>query len=166
MVEFSPIKAFTKNRLFDISVFASYSYTDARYGNFQVITKNSSNVLVESNLKNKKIENAPENILRSGLSVSYKSFMLTGQLSYTDDAFADANNTIIPSANAQNGIIPSYTVADLTASYKFSDLLNIKAGINNISNEQYFTRRAGGFPGPGALPSDGRTFFISLGAKF
>lgn len=166
LVEFSPIKAFTKNRLFDISVFASYSYTDARYGNFQVITKNSSNVLVESNLKNKKIENAPENILRSGLSVSYKSFMLTGQLSYTDDAFADANNTIIPSANAQNGIIPSYTVADLTASYKFSDLLNIKAGINNISNEQYFTRRAGGFPGPGALPSDGRTFFISLGAKF
>lgn len=166
LVEFSPIKAFTKNRLFDISVFASYSYTDARYGNFQVITKSSSNVLVESNLKNKKIENAPENILRSGISFSYKSFILTGQLSYTDKAFADANNTITPSANAQNGIIPSYTVADLTASYKFSDLLNIKAGINNISNEQYFTRRAGGFPGPGALPSDGRTFFLSLGAKF
>ncbi|UEG51108.1 TonB-dependent receptor [Ferruginibacter lapsinanis] len=166
LVEFSPIKAFTKNRLFDISVFASYSFTDARYGNFQVITKNSNNDLVESNLKNKKIENAPENILRSGLSVSYKSLMLTGQLSYTDDAFADANNTIAPSANAQNGVIPSYTVADLTASYKFSDMLNVKAGINNIGNEKYFTRRSGGFPGPGALPSDGRTFFISIGAKF
>jgi len=45
-------------------MFVSYSYTDAQYGNVKVSTKNSSNQLVESNLKNKKVENAPENILR------------------------------------------------------------------------------------------------------
>lgn len=166
LIEFSPIKAFTKNKPFDISVFGSYAYNDSRYGNFVVISKNSSNVLVESNLKNKKVENAPTNILRSGLTVSYKKLSLTGQVSYVDDAFADANNTVTPSANAQNGLIPSYTVTDLTASYKFSGALSIKTGINNLTNEKYFTRRAGGYPGPGALPADGRTFFITVAAKF
>jgi len=111
------------------------------------------------------VENAPENIIRTGMTVSYKTVSLTGQLSYVDDSFADANNTIIPTANAQNGLIPAYSVVDLTAVYKFSAKLNIRAGINNVSNSTYFTRRAGGYPGPGALPADGRTFFISIGAK-
>ncbi len=35
-----------------------------------------------------------------------------------------------------------------------------------LTNEKYFTRRAGGYPGPGALPADGRTFFITVAAKF
>jgi Fe(3+) dicitrate transport protein len=43
--------------------------------------------------------------------------------------------------------------------------LNIKAGINNMADVRYFTRRAGGYPGPGALPADGRNFFVSIGAK-
>ena len=55
--------------------------------------------------------------------------------------------------------------AVLTAFYKFSKNLNLKAGINNLLDERYFTRRAGGYPGPGALPADGRTFFMSFGVK-
>jgi Fe(3+) dicitrate transport protein len=54
---------------------------------------------------------------------------------------------------------------DLTATYKFPKTVNLKAGINNLLNETYFTRRAGGYPGPGALPADGRTFFVSVGIK-
>ncbi len=167
LVEFSPVKAFSKKTTkADVSAFVSYSYTDAQYGNLKVITKNSSNQLVETNLKNKKVENAPENILRTGLTISYNSLSLTGQLSYVSESYADANNTITATTNAQNGLIPAYTITDITAVYKFSHKLNIKSGINNLSNEKYFTRRAGGYPGPGALPADGRTFFVSVGAKF
>ena len=167
MIEFSPVRAFIKKSTkADVSLFASYSYTDAQYGNLKVITKNSSNQLVETNLKNKKVENAPENILRTGMTVSFKGLSLTGQLSYVDESYADANNTFTATANAQNGLIPAYTVTDITAVYKYSSRLNLKAGINNLSNEKYFTRRAGGYPGPGALPSDGRIFFVSVGAKF
>jgi Fe(3+) dicitrate transport protein len=67
--------------------------------------------------------------------------------------------------NGNTGLIPSYSVTDLTASYKFSKNLQLKAGINNVLDRRYFTRRAGGYPGPGALPADGRTFFITVGAK-
>ena len=103
LVEFSPVKAFSKrSNKADVSVFVSYSYTDARYGNLKVITKNSSNQLVETNLKNKKVENAPENIIRTGMTVSYNNLSLTGQLSYVDDSYSDANNTSTPAANAQN----------------------------------------------------------------
>ena len=96
----------------------------------------------------------------------YKDFLLTAQLSYVDETFSDANNTVAVSSNAQTGLMPSYTVADLTAVYKFSKGLNIKAGINNLLDERYFTRRSGGYPGPGALPADGRSFFISVGEFF
>jgi Fe(3+) dicitrate transport protein len=81
-------------------------------------------------------------------------------------AFSDANNTVTPTSNGQIGLIPAYTVADFTASCKFTKTFNLKAGINNLSNENYFTRRSGGYPGPGVLPADGRTFFLSFGASF
>jgi len=166
LIEFSPVKAFSKKtNKFDWSIFTSYSYTDAQYGNFAVITKNNSNELVQTNLKNKRVENAPENILRAGMTVTYATFSLTGQLSYTDKSFADANNTTLPSTNAQNGQIPAYTVIDLTAVYKYDVRFNIKAGINNLCNQKYFTRRAGGYPGPGALPADGRSCFVSVAVK-
>jgi Fe(3+) dicitrate transport protein len=155
-IELNPIRAFTNSRYTDLILFSSYAYTDARY----------SGDHKDANTKGKKVENAPQDIVRAGISFGYKSFLFTTQLSHVGSAFSDANNTLAVSANGNTGIIPAYTVTDITASYKFSKNLNLKAGINNLSDERYFTRRAGGYPGPGALPADGRTFFISVGAKF
>ncbi len=166
VVEFNPVKAFyPSGKWGDVSVFASYGYTDARFGDFQVVQKVGTD-LVKTNLENKRVENAPLNILRTGLTYNFKSFSFTGQLSHVDKAFADANNTEKPTANGQNGIIPAYTITDLTASYVFNKHVNLKAGVNNVTNQMYFTRRAGGYPGPGLLPSDGRNFFVSLGLLF
>ncbi|HSF46626.1 MAG TPA: TonB-dependent receptor [Chitinophagaceae bacterium] len=166
VVEFNPVKAFNPSGKWgDVSVFASYGYTDARFGDLQVIQK-VGNDLVKTNLKDKRVENAPLNILRGGLTYNFKGFSFTGQLSHVDKAYADANNTEKPTANGQNGVIPAYTITDLTASYVFNKHVNLKAGINNLTNEMYFTRRAGGYPGPGLLPSDGRNFFVSLGLTF
>jgi Fe(3+) dicitrate transport protein len=155
-IEFNPLRAFSNTVHSDIILFSAYSYTDARYsGNHQ-----------EANIKGKKVENAPQDILRTGISVGFKGFLFTTQLSHVGAAFSDANNTTTPSTNGNTGIIPSYSIIDLTATYKFSKKMNIKAGINNLNDTRYFTRRAGGYPGPGALPADGRNFFISVGAKF
>ncbi len=155
-IELNPIRAFTNSRYTDLILFSSYAYTDARY----------SGDHKDANTKGKKVENAPQTILRTGISYGYKGFLFSTQLSHVSSAFSDANNTITASANGNTGIIPAYTVLDITASYKFSKNLNLKAGINNLGDKRYFTRRAGGYPGPGALPADGRTFFISIGAKF
>lgn len=148
-----------------LSVFASYGYTDAQYGNLIVITKNSSNQLVETNLKNKKVENAPSHIVRTGTTITYSGIGLTLQHSYVSETFSDANNTLIPSENGQTGLIPSYHITDISANYTFLKKLFIKSGINNLFDKRYFTRRAGGYPGPGLMPSDGRNFFVTVGCK-
>lgn len=154
--EFNPIRAFTVSNTFDLSIFGSYSYLDAKY----------SEDHKDQATKGKKVENAPANIFRGGIIAGYKGVMLTGQISAVGETYSDATNTEVPSANSQNGLIPSYKVVDLTGSYKFTKGINVKAGINNLADVRYFTRRAGGYPGPGALPGDGRTFFVSIGAKF
>lgn len=145
----------TKTSGTHLSIFGSYSYLDARY----------SSDHKDANTKGKKVENAPDHIFRGGFSAGYRPFLLTLQLSYVGETFSDAGNTVVPTANGNNGLIPAYQVMDITASYKISRQLNLKAGINNLLNEKYFTRRAGGYPGPGLLPGDGRTAFLSIGAK-
>jgi Fe(3+) dicitrate transport protein len=155
-IEFNPLKAFAKSKYADLIIFGTYGYTDAMY----------SGDHKDANTKGKKVENAPTNIFRGGITIGYKTVLLTYQVSSVGNTFSDANNTEIPSENGNTGLIPSYTVSDLTASYKFIKGIGIKAGINNVFDKTYFTRRAGGYPGPGALPADGRTFFVSVGAKF
>ncbi len=155
-VEFNPARAFTKTKHADLILFGSYGYTDAKYGTDHK----------DASTKGKRVENAPRNIFRGGITAGYKAVLITGQVSSVSETFSDANNTIVPTANAQNGLIPAYTVIDLTATYKFSSKLSLKAGLNNLTDERYFTRRAGGYPGPGALPGDGRTFCVSVTSKF
>ncbi len=148
-----------------MSVFASYSYTNAKHDNLKVVTK-VGNDLVESNLKDKKVENAPTNIIRTGITYSLKGFSVTGQLSFVGESFSDANNTVAPTANGQTSLIPSYKAADVKVVYKWNKNYNVNAGANNLANEKYFTRSGGGYPGPGLLPSDGRSFSVSFGAIF
>ena len=154
-IEFNPLKAFTNNVHTDLILFSSYAFTNAKY----------SGDHKDASTKDKNVENAPQNIVRAGISFGYKEFLFTTQFSFVGSSFSDANNTIVSSENGNIGLIPSYSITDITTSFKFSKKFNIKAGINNLGDKRYFTRRAGGYPGPGAMPADGRTFFLSLGAK-
>jgi Fe(3+) dicitrate transport protein len=165
MVDVNVLKLLKAKTNYELSLFASYAFTEARYQNLIIISKSSSNQLVQSNLKNKFVENAPQHIIRSGVSLSNQYFNISTQLSHTSKSFADANNTVLATANAQNGIIPAYTIIDIYASVKLPKQINVKLNVNNIANITYFTRRASGYPGPGALPADGRTLTLTVGVK-
>ncbi len=165
-VEFDPITAFfKKSKVGYLSVFASVAYIDAVYRNFKTTSVVNGQV-VEGNLSGKRVENAPKKINRLGVTYRKKSFSVTWQLSDIGKAYADASNTETANAAATTGLIPAYTVQDLSASFKFLKHYNVKAGVNNLTDERYFTRRAGGYPGPGILPADGRTLYVSAGIKF
>ncbi|MCA0364827.1 MAG: TonB-dependent receptor [Bacteroidetes bacterium] len=165
-IEFDPITAFfKKSKVGYISLFASVAYIDATYKDFKT-TSVVNGQIVEGNLSGKKVENAPGKINRFGATYYKKGFSITWQLSDIGKAYADASNTEVANAAATTGVIPAYTVQDLSASLKFAKHYNIKGGINNLTDERYFTRRAGGYPGPGILPADGRTFYLSAGIKF
>ena len=151
-----------------LDLFAALSLLDARYGNLPVTTLTGtgpSTQIVESNLDGKYVENAPRQTLRTGLTFAHKGVSVTGQLSHVGKVYADANNTEDPSANAQTGAIPAYQVTDFSATWKLDaeGRYRLSGGVNNVFDARYFTRRAGGYPGPGILPADGRTWFAGLG---
>jgi Fe(3+) dicitrate transport protein len=165
LVEFSPTKAWMKNSPFGhFTLFSSIALIQARYANFNVISR-QGNRLVENSLHNKKVENAPENIIRTGITYTKKAFTFTTQYSYVSEAYSDANNTVTPTANGVNGLIPSYRLVDVSGTYKFSEKFFVKSGINNVFSEKYFTRRASGYPGPGIMPAEPRNFFLTVGVK-
>ena len=69
------------------------------------------------------------------------------------------------SANGQVGYIPEYQVYDWSFQLKLKHGLQVNGGINNLANTAYFTRRAGGYPGPGLLPAEGRIWYVGVGVK-
>ena len=79
-----------------------------------------------------------------------------------DGVYTDAQNTIKSSVNAQNGYIPAYSIFDINAKLNISKIISMKLSVNNATSNAYFTRRAAGYPGPGAMPSDGRSILFSL----
>lgn len=162
-VEFDPIVALARrSKIGYLSLFVSASYTDARYVNLRTVSI-SNGQPTEANLKDRRVENAPEFIGRFGANYSLKGLTLTALLNRVGKAYSDANNTEAPSANGQTGVIPAYRVIDVSATYRFAKRYNIRAGVNNLTDERYFTRRAGGYPGPGLLPGDGRNAYVSVG---
>jgi Fe(3+) dicitrate transport protein len=117
-------------------------------------------------IKDKKVENAPSEIYRTGINYRYRYFSAGLQFSMVGSTYSDANNTEKANATATSGIIPSYNVIDWTFQYSYRWKYNINGGINNLMDKAYFTRRAGGYPGPGLLPAEGRTAYLGIGIKF
>lgn len=165
-VEFSPTTAWLKHQRWgNLSLFASIASIDARYLDFKT-TSVVNGQIVEGNLNGKRVENAPEKINRYGITYSKKGLSVSWQISDIGSAFADASNTIKANAAATTGFIPAYQVQDISGSYKFKKYAQLKFGVNNVTDARYFTRRSGGYPGPGILPADGRTWYLGLNLKF
>lgn len=147
------IRIFKKEAKHKLSTFVNVAYINAKY----VDPKQTA-------YYNKKVEYVPDLIFRCGLTYAYKSFGLTYQYSYVSEQFSDATNAAT-SPSAIYGIIPEYAVMDVSANYT-RKILGISAGVNNVSNEVYFTRRAEGYPGPGILPADPMNIYVTLRLKF
>lgn len=150
-----------KRKSIDWSIYSSLMYNNAVYTSGRVAISKTEVV----DIKNKRLENAPQIINRSGLNLHYKTFSIALQASYVSKCYTDALNTK-SSADGVNGIVPAYTLFDINMAYSINKNLKAKVAVNNLLNKMYFTRRATGYPGPGLLPSDGRSIVLSLSANF
>jgi Fe(3+) dicitrate transport protein len=99
------------------------------------------------------------------LNLKLKGFTATVQYNYVSEVFTDALNTIEPNATSTTGLLPAYNLIDINLAYQFNESYHFRAGVNNLTNEMYATRRAGGYPGPGLMPGTGRTFYLSVGLR-
>lgn len=120
------------------------------------------------------VENAPGTVVRAGLGLERswrdsdirRSVSVHMQFSTVGAVYADAANTAEAPAAATIGQIPSYKLLDFSVQLKPMPSVYLKLALQNATNERYFTRRAGGYPGPGALPGDARMGVATLGIRF
>jgi Fe(3+) dicitrate transport protein len=131
----------------NISIYNSFAYTSALY--------------TKGVFKNNSVEYAPRIINRAGITWSQKMLTTSVQVSNQSETFGDAANTV-RSINPIIGNIPGYSVVDWSVSVTFNKM-KYRAGINNLMHSKYFTQRTDEYPGPGIIPSAGRSFYIGFG---
>lgn len=148
----------TKNLL--AGLFTSTSCMNARYISGQVSNGNKN-----ESIAGNRVEAAPRWISRNGLDILYKGFSCTLLYSYTSSSFSDALNTITPPVSGAKGYTPAYATWDCNVAIHAGGMVNIRAGVNNILNKQYYTKRPTFYPGPGIWPSDGRNCYVTVGFK-
>ncbi len=149
-IEFNILKYLNQKSKYGLSVFNSFAYINAKYNSGE--------------FKGNRVETATKTINRIGIIFSSKQFSTTFQVNNIGDAYGDASNAK-SSPDPIVGYIPAYTVADISATYKIKKY-SIKAGVNNMADKAYFTRRTDEYPGPGIIPAIGRSFYIGFTAKF
>lgn len=145
----------------NFSVFTSTSLMKAKYLKAQ-IRSGEKNISIEGNF----VESTPQIISRNGATFRYKKLSLTSLFSYTAKSYADALNTIQPSANGSVGLVPAYGILDFNATYRISSKILLKLNLNNATNKQYFTKRPQFYPGPGIWASDGRSVNMTISSHF
>ena len=145
----------SKIRRYKFSWFANTAFTYSEYLSSE-----------ENNVVGKQVEFVPKVNLKTGLKFGFRDFLLSVQLTRLSSQYTDVQNSMAPpDGDARSGVIgeiPAYQVLDLSVSYSWKNI-KLESGINNLSDYSYFTRRATGYPGPGIIPSDGRSFYLTLG---
>lgn len=145
------------NEKLKLNYFVNLALTDSEYTDSE-----------ENNVVGNKVEFIPEVNLKTGLRFGYGNLLGSLQYTYLSEQFTDATNAPQDINDNQRGIegtIPAYNILDLSLSYTFK-MFTLEGGINNVLSENYFTRRATGYPGPGIIPSDPRSFYTTLQFKF
>lgn len=154
-VEWDFIRTFNDSSKWTASVFANFSYISAHYIRSR-----------EANYIGNQVEYVSPILLRTGLKIKREHWSTQIQYSYNSGQYADASNAYEPSADAVIGYIPAYMVFDYSVRVELPKGFQLEGGINNLLNAKYYTRRATAYPGPGILPSDGRSFYFTMQYKF
>ena len=146
----------------NFSIFVSGTVQEATYKRWDNPAIAGSN---QTYILGKKVEYVPNQIMRTGFYYELNGISLNYQFSYTGEVYTDAVNTLDPNSTATVGKLESYAIHDVSIGCKLTKGYALKFGVNNLSNEIYATRRSSGYPGPGLLPSQGRSFFGTLSIK-
>lgn len=98
---------------------------------------------------------------RGGVNLRYRSAFFSWQSSWQSAQFTDATNAVKVN-DATRGVVPAFALHDVNVGWRFNKGY-VKLAVNNLFNSAYFTRRALTYPGPGIIPGEPRSIFLSVG---
>ncbi|MCX7728142.1 MAG: TonB-dependent receptor, partial [Bacteroidia bacterium] len=156
------LKCLNIQKPYDVNIYYAGTFQNFKYTRWDdPATFNTS-----KNLVGKSVEYAPDFIHRTGVKFLSKYVDISYQKQFYSDVFTDAMNTDKPNATATIGKIKGFTIDDITMNIKLHKWFSLSTTINNIFDVKYATRRAGGYPGPGLMPGNGRNWLVSIGFKW
>jgi Fe(3+) dicitrate transport protein len=107
---------------------------------------------------------APEYQLKYGLDYRYqKRGKVTLGSTMLADHFSNDTNSDLSATLPGTQVVPSYMVWDLTAEWKvYKDYVTLLAGINNLFDEDYYSR----VRGTGIEPALGRNYYVGFSIEY
>ena len=157
-LEFFAQADFRLSQKASISFFSSTAYMNGVYQN-ATLRSGNKNISVSGN----KVESVPAWQSRNGITYKLNHISFSALHSYTAKSFADAFNTITPSATGSVGLVPAYNLFDFNGKINLTSRFQVRLNVNNAFDKKYFTKRPQFYPGPGIWPSDDRTYSATLG---
>jgi len=154
LIDFNMKKLVKMNANYVFNYFINSSFITSEY------TSSEKNGVVGN-----EVEFIPNVNIKTGIRFGYKNFLSSLQYSYLSSQFSDATNAKGGSISGVTGEIPAYSILDFSTAYTYK-FAKIEAGVNNLLDTSYFTRRATGYPGPGIIPSAPRNWYVGLELKF
>jgi len=147
---------FKGNTNYVFNTFVNLAITDSEY------TKS------EEPIEGNKVEFIPLVNLKTGIGFGYKNFLGNIQFTHLSEQFTEVTNAKRGSSGSKEegtlGEIPAYSILDISFSYTYKKF-KLETGVNNVLDENYFTQRATGYPGPGVIPSAPISWYATLQFK-
>mgnify|MGYP001232794186 FL=1 len=149
-IDFDLNKLIVGNDNMILNYFINTAFIDSKY------TSSKQNGVVGN-----KVEFVPKINFKTGIKYGFDNFIFNLQYTYISKQFTDASNAKEGNVSGIIGEIPNYYLIDFSLSYMYRKI-RFEGGINNLTNNFYFTRRATGYPGPGIIPSPPRNTYLTL----
>lgn len=139
----APVERSLEDRVGSLNLYGNVTLLDAEF--------------VSGPLEGRTPRYAPDYLVRAGAIYRWRDrFELAFLGTFVGDSFAD-------DANTPERAVPGYMVWDLTAEAKvYKDIVSINAGINNLFDEDYYSR----VRNDGIDPADGRNFYTGFSLRF
>ncbi len=150
IIDFDLNNLLINNQNISLNYFINTGIIDSKY------TRSKENGVV-----GKKVEFVPNINIKTGIKYGIKNFLSNIQLTYLSRQFTDSSNATKGNMSGVIGEIPQYLLLDISFSFKYNKI-KAETGINNLLDEEYFTRRATGYPGPGIITSPPRNIYFTL----
>ena len=147
IIDFDLNNLLINNQNMSLNYFINTGIIDSKY------TRSKENGVV-----GKKVEFVPNVNIKTGIKYGIKNFLSNIQLTYLSSQYTDSSNATKGNMRVI-GEKPEYLLLDIRFKY---NKVKAETGINNLLDQEYFTRRATGYPGPGIITSPPRNIYFTL----
>jgi Fe(3+) dicitrate transport protein len=115
---------------------------DANWTHVATAKLDSTRIIGGVDHKGNRLPYAPKNLANASLTYRQGPLGAALQYSFVDEQFTDFANTVEGSANGRTGLIPSYSVWNLSADYQITPAIALNTSVKNLFDKEYISSRA------------------------